>query len=160
MLSNAQAAIANVNQLKNSIQTLVNNLSKAKTTAQVLKIVLNSLGGRLSVVEAALSAILYFYPPKEIKELDDEFKKIEERAKKAKDAIENMYDVLKYGALSAYRSQADEGRELLKQVVELGDATTMQGRKSKKQKNICELWPRSARTWTPEGVTWSAASSS
>ena len=108
MLSNAQAAIANVNQLKNSIQTLVNNLSKAKTTAQVLKIVLNSLGGRLSVVAVALSAILYFYPPKEIKELDDEFKKIEERAKKAKDAIENMYDALKYGALSAYRTQADE----------------------------------------------------
>ena len=84
MLSNAQAAIANVNQLKNSIQTLVNNLSKAKTTAQVLKIVLNSLGGRLSVVAVALSAILYFYPPKEIKELDDEFKKIEDRVKKSR----------------------------------------------------------------------------
>lgn len=122
LLSNAQAAIANVKQLSNSIKTLTSNLSKAKTTAQALKIVLNSLGGRLAVIIAALSAVLYFYPPKEIKELDDEFKKIEERAKKAKDAVENLYDVLKYGALSAYKSQADEGRELIKQVVELGDA--------------------------------------
>ena len=122
LLSNAQAAIANVKQLSNSIKTLANNLSKAKTTAQALNIVLNSLGGRLAVIIAALSAVLYFYPPKEIKELDEEFKKIEERAKKAKDAIESLYDVLKYGALSAYRTQADEGRELIKQVVELGDA--------------------------------------
>ena len=122
ILSNAQAAIANVKQLSNSIKTLTNNLSKAKTTAQALNIVLNSLGGRLAVIIAALSAVLYFYPPKEIKELDDEFKKIEERAKKAKDSIEDLYDVLKYGALSAYRTQADEGRELIKQVVELGDA--------------------------------------
>lgn len=125
VLSNAQAAIANVKQLSGSITTLASNLSKAKTKAQGLKVVINSLGGPIGAALTALAVIQktlnYFYPPKEIKELSDDFKQIEERAKKAKDTVENFYDTLKYGALSAYKTEADAGRERLEQVKELGD---------------------------------------
>ncbi len=125
VLSNAQGAIANVKQLSGSITTLASNLSKAKTKAEALKIAVNSIGGTATLVIAALvlmhKALNFIAPLKEIKEVSDDFKTIEERAKKAKGSVESLYDALKYGALSAAKTEAETGRDRLKQVKELKD---------------------------------------
>lgn len=116
LLSNAQAAIANIQQLSVYISELAKNLSKAKTAAQALKIVLNSLGGPLTLAIAALTTLLVMSD--DIKEVKDDFKTIEERAKKANDEIKTLYDTLKYGALSLAKLEAEIGRERLKQYEE------------------------------------------
>ena len=123
VLSNTQAAIANIKSLSKSITELASNMSKAKTATGALKAGLSSLGGKAALVIGALvlvhETLNMIAPLKEVKDVSEDFKTIEERAKSAKDEIKDLYDALKYGALSAAKTEADTGRDQLKRVKEL-----------------------------------------
>lgn len=123
VLSNTQAAIANIKSLSKSITELASNMSKAKTATGAFKSGLSALGGKAALVIGALvlvhETLNMIAPLKEVKDVSEDFKTIEERAKSAKDEIKDLYDALKYGALSATKTEAETGRDQLKRVQEL-----------------------------------------
>lgn len=103
-LVEARAAAANIRSLSQSISGLAAQLLKAKTAAQALNAVTTSLGGPLGIVLAGIAAFKAVTdatdPLPQIQPLSDEFKKIEERARRAGEEIQNFNDVLKHGAFS------------------------------------------------------------
>ena len=123
VLSNTQAAIANIKSLSKSITELASNMSKAKTATGAFKAGLSALGGKAALVIGALvlvhETLNMIAPLKEVKDVSEDFKTIEERAKSAKDEIKDLYDALRYGALSAAKTEAETGRDQLKRVQEL-----------------------------------------
>ena len=121
----ARAAAANIRSLSQSITGLTSQLLKAKTAAQALDEVSKSLGGPLGVVFAGITAFKAVTdaidPLPQIQPISDEFKKIEERARRAGDEIQNFNDVLKNGAFSI-STQVDDLKLATERIKDAKDA--------------------------------------
>lgn len=121
----ARAAAANIRSLSQSITGLTSQLMKAKNAAQALDVVTKSLGGPLGVAAAGFLLLEEVTnridPLPQIQPLSDEFKKIEENARRAGVEIENFNDVLKNGAFSV-STQVDDLKQATERIKEAKDA--------------------------------------
>ena len=116
----ARAAAVNIRSLSQSITGLAAQLLKAKTAAEALEVVSKSLGGRLALVLAAYEAFKWAInkidPLPQIQPISEEFKKIEENARRAGNEIKDFNDVLKNGVFPS--SPVDELKKTIADVTE------------------------------------------